>query len=463
MRTFIYTDERSNKFWNIELSAASFTVQFGRVGSAGQTQVKTFPDEAQARKEHDKLIREKLGKGYVETTPAEKPVLSLRESLEQALAENLDDLATHMAYADHLTEQGDTRGEFISVQLALEDPARPAGERERLRQREQQLLQAHQAEWLGAAAPMFLKTRAELEDPATDVFGLDRDFSHNFGRESNHFDFARGWLEGLELGCFGPRLAEALGNSPTIGLLQRLTITHSEEAGHGYDVLAAWPCLAGLRRFQIGPDPDKDQCHIDGYGLVPALTAMPRLEALYLYAHGVEVDEMFALPMPHLRTLYAYHLHEYPLEVLAANPSLGKLTTLACWPHALEPEDDRAYIQLDDFRALIRSPHLKALTHLALHLTDVGDEGMAALVESGLLSRLRVLDLHQGRVTDEGARILAGCPDLPRLERLRLSQNQLTPEGVALLQATGVPLEAAGQHAPESIAENAHLWDGDME
>jgi uncharacterized protein (TIGR02996 family) len=45
----------------------------------------------------------------------------LREALEAALVENPDDLAAHRAYADHLMELGDPRGEFIQVQLALED------------------------------------------------------------------------------------------------------------------------------------------------------------------------------------------------------------------------------------------------------------------------------------------------------------------------------------------------------
>src|SRR5207249_2522467 len=68
---------------------------------------------------------------------------TLREALEAALAEDPDDVATHAAYADLLTEQGDPRGEFIQVQLALEDESRPAKERRELQQRERDLLHAH--------------------------------------------------------------------------------------------------------------------------------------------------------------------------------------------------------------------------------------------------------------------------------------------------------------------------------
>ena len=66
MRTFQYSDARSHKFWNIDVSGKSFTVTYGKVGSAGQSQTKTFPTPEKAQAEADKLIREKTGKGYVE-------------------------------------------------------------------------------------------------------------------------------------------------------------------------------------------------------------------------------------------------------------------------------------------------------------------------------------------------------------------------------------------------------------
>jgi uncharacterized protein (TIGR02996 family) len=81
---------------------------------------------------------------------------TMREALEGTLFANPDDLASHMAYADYLAEQGDPRGEFIQVQLALEDEGKPAAERKRLQQREQELLDAHQREWLGGLAPALL-------------------------------------------------------------------------------------------------------------------------------------------------------------------------------------------------------------------------------------------------------------------------------------------------------------------
>src|SRR5262249_54958968 len=61
----------------------------------------------------------------------------LRRALEEALAADPEDVATHAAYADLLMERGDpldaARGELVRVQLALEDPACPPEERDALR------------------------------------------------------------------------------------------------------------------------------------------------------------------------------------------------------------------------------------------------------------------------------------------------------------------------------------------
>ncbi|EMY77941.1 WGR domain protein [Leptospira weilii serovar Ranarum str. ICFT] len=61
-----YKDDKSDKFWNIEVSGNSFTVTYGKIGTAGQTQTKTFGSEEECAKEANELLSEKLKKGYVE-------------------------------------------------------------------------------------------------------------------------------------------------------------------------------------------------------------------------------------------------------------------------------------------------------------------------------------------------------------------------------------------------------------
>ncbi len=66
VRHFEFIAGSSRKFWEIALSANSFTVRFGRIGTAGQSQTKTFADEAKAKREAESLIAEKVKKGYLE-------------------------------------------------------------------------------------------------------------------------------------------------------------------------------------------------------------------------------------------------------------------------------------------------------------------------------------------------------------------------------------------------------------
>jgi predicted DNA-binding WGR domain protein len=65
-RTFIYTDAKSNKFWSIDAEATSFTVNFGKTGTNGQTSLMSYDTEAECEKEVNKRIAEKVKKGYVE-------------------------------------------------------------------------------------------------------------------------------------------------------------------------------------------------------------------------------------------------------------------------------------------------------------------------------------------------------------------------------------------------------------
>ena len=80
IRTFIYSDDKSNKFWNIEINGNSYTVTFGKVDTDGQTQTKDFDDEALCLKMAEKVINEKTKKGYVEQSPIEKKTPAELES-----------------------------------------------------------------------------------------------------------------------------------------------------------------------------------------------------------------------------------------------------------------------------------------------------------------------------------------------------------------------------------------------
>lgn len=66
MRHFIYQDEKSHKFWAVEQQGNELHISWGKVGTKGQSQIKSFSDAAAAEKAELKLIAEKVKKGYVE-------------------------------------------------------------------------------------------------------------------------------------------------------------------------------------------------------------------------------------------------------------------------------------------------------------------------------------------------------------------------------------------------------------
>jgi DNA ligase-1 len=65
-RRFEFVEGNSSKFWEIGIDGCDVTVCYGRIGTDGREQTKTFADPAAAQKHADKLIEEKTGKGYEE-------------------------------------------------------------------------------------------------------------------------------------------------------------------------------------------------------------------------------------------------------------------------------------------------------------------------------------------------------------------------------------------------------------
>ncbi|MCI0464371.1 MAG: WGR domain-containing protein [Gemmataceae bacterium] len=493
MQTFQYSDAKSHKFWNIEVSGPDLTITFGKVGSAGQTQTKTFASAEKAQAEADKLIREKAKKGYVETTPR---AVSGAEAFERALAADPHDLAGWCAFADYLAEQGDPRGEFMHVQLALENESLSRAQRNALKKQEAKLLKQHERDWLGSLAAVTVDA-----EPVPHWSGGKQEMRAPVGHR-----FARGWLSRLEFHNLTVGQARALAKAPQAQLLRELVVevveaeapvgsTHQYIDSHyepgpdvppdidpyedpGLHALCRCPQLASVRHFRLGEmgrrvDWKEDEyfnCHTPGHLAYHLVKQMTNLEELYLLAHRVDANKLFTLPLPNLRILQLYHSRSYPLDRLAANKSLTNLTTLLCHPHALEPDDDDqgAYIRLEHLRAICRSPHLKSLTHLQLRLTNFGDAGAKEIVQSGILKRLKVLDLQGGCITDEGATLLAGCPDLKNLAFLNLCHNGLTKAGEKAIKATGVKADVSAQHGYTSGVfgdgePSEYLFYGDIE
>jgi len=76
MRRFELVEGTASKFWEVALSGADVTVRFGRIGTHGQVKTKTHGSPEAARKDHDKLVKEKTGRGYREVGLAQGATLA---------------------------------------------------------------------------------------------------------------------------------------------------------------------------------------------------------------------------------------------------------------------------------------------------------------------------------------------------------------------------------------------------
>lgn len=86
---FHCTTDDAHKFWRVSVTGSVQTVCYGRIGTAGHSQDKTFetPEEAQAATA--RIIVQKLAKGYHRVTETEaahvRPKRPVRRSEEQLL------------------------------------------------------------------------------------------------------------------------------------------------------------------------------------------------------------------------------------------------------------------------------------------------------------------------------------------------------------------------------------------
>lgn len=62
-----FEEGNSSKFWRARVEGKTLYVNYGKIGSNGQTQVKDLGDAAAAKAEYDKLVREKRKKGYADS------------------------------------------------------------------------------------------------------------------------------------------------------------------------------------------------------------------------------------------------------------------------------------------------------------------------------------------------------------------------------------------------------------
>ena len=387
----------SHKFWEVSVQGTQMTVRFGRIGSRGQTQVKSFASPQEAYQAAEKISAEKLRKGYrvVDGTgpapapppPAAPPTTeATNPELEAALQRNPDDDQACLVLADWLQTQGDPRGELISIQHAMKGLVDAARFLE-LKKAEAALIQANEARFFGALVPVLHLVKVT--------------WRHGF--------FHAATVRGED-----QKAREQLFDCPSARLLQVLTLDPVGSATNydtGLDILRRRRPPT-LRALNLG-DPRIGRTTVLVGPLAPLASALPRLQRLAVLGSEASFE---GVKLPELRRL-EIHL----ADLATALPAL----LAGDWQHLehLELRSPRAIADAALLKPLLAPGRFRSLKHLVVHNLDgpASDALVEALLESPLLKQLEELILSSSAVSDEVAKaVVAHRADLPQLKKLEL-------------------------------------------
>ncbi|HEY7372965.1 MAG TPA: WGR domain-containing protein [Polyangia bacterium] len=440
MPRYEFSEGSSNKFWEIALEGKAFTTTWGRIGTAGQTKTKTCASEAAAKKEYDKLIAEKVGKGYVEAggkadadgdeddAPAggnARVVGARNPELERAILADPDDEAAYQVYADWLQGEGDPRGELAALQVAL-----AGGEARELRAREQALIEANREQLLG-----------DLPDVKPDDDGAPLKITWHAG-----------WLRSARIAASEeqalPDLYRSLLACASARFLRELTfgVAILDDMNDYRDtnaVIAELGLPPAVRKLHFA-NPAYEESMISSSDLGDVgvwLRGASGLRELTLEGGSMQLG---AIDLPALRSF----------SVITGGFTTQNIrdVTQAGWPKletlSLYFGDDNygASGGAEDVRPILEGRGLPALRELGLCNSEFADELAGLLGKSPVLRQLRVLDLSKGTLSDEGARaLLASAPAFAHLERIDLTENFLSAEMVQAVEKLCPDVRAGDQ------------------
>ncbi|HSK01883.1 MAG TPA: WGR domain-containing protein [Kofleriaceae bacterium] len=444
MPRYEFSEGSSSKFWEIKLTGKSFTTTYGKLGASGQTTIKTFSSEAEAKKAHDKLIAEKVKKGYVLAGKKAKPAASApagdarNPALEAAIEADPYDTTAYSVLGDWLQGQGDPRGELIALQLAGKDKQARA------------LIQKQADYFLGALADH----QTTYDDDKRPAFEWRYGYIH--GLRLSHNEYAEEGFEG--------RLVEILDlvlRHPSGRFLTEITFgfngdPNDEDLQDLIDLLAkrAPPTIRKLHLGDykyagggpVGQGGDDTEISWYSIGNLGKLwKAVPGLRTLITQGGGLTLGKIELPNLAHaeLRTGGLSRANARAM----ATAAIPNIEYLDIW---YGDDNYGGDATIKDVELLLGRTDLPALRHLGLMNSEFADALPEALARSRLLPQLRELDLSMGTMTDAGARAIAEHRDaFKHLDRLNVSINYLSKAGVAALKGVAKNLEAGQQRADE--------------
>lgn len=381
-RQLVYMDAKSSKFWNIELNGTSHTVTYGRIGTSGQSGIKTFPSPEAAQKDMDKLVREKLSKGYVDAAEAGSDASGRTDTADGHIP------VIAFSSINRREDISSNAGTFIGKRVVDYDPEKPARSDVVYRFRSD-----YDENNVIPNLTHFLATKAAPDATAIIIgawHGDDQD------------------LTPAEV------IKTLVGSTPRLPKLAALYVGDltSEENEMSWikqcdlsPLLEAFPNLQFLRSR-------------GGDGLAFSSLRQASLRALTVETGGLDVGVIRSICMSELPAL------EY-LELWLGTDEYGANHSVA------------------DLQPILSGALFPNLKYLGLRNSHLADEIAAVVVNSPLIQRIETLDLSLGTLSDEGARSLLKLPASSTLKRLNLHYNFIGADLIRQLKTLPLTVDAS--------------------
>jgi predicted DNA-binding WGR domain protein len=439
MRRFEFKQGSSYKFWEIQVEGTAYTARYGKVGTEGQTQSKSFATAAKAEAEAAKKIKEKVGKGYAEvaaSAPAEaKPAVE-------------DRTAEFAVRADQLQAAGDPWGQRIALNIALAatEPKSPA--RRKLAKELAQLESEHGEHFFGALHACMQETDFDKVARLTWEYGY----------------ITRARIGVPEYDFKGPNAAaivDALMASPASEHLRELTVGLTDWEGGGlrgtHVSMANGIVHPHLESVFIGDFHSEQQeiSWVDHGDVSQWFHKAPNLERLRLHGSGILLGKLEHPKLARLE-IETGGLPEAAVVSLA-QAKLPELTHLEVW---FGRSTYGGTTNIAALRPLFSSKGLPKLMHLGLQNAEMQDEIAAELVKSKLLASVSSVDLSMGTMREAGARaILTNKDRFKHLKSLNLNTNYIPTALCTLLrEALGSMVNVGRQNTPDMYDGEANYY-----
>lgn len=459
MPRYEFSEGSSNKFWDINLSDKSFTTTYGKIGSNGQTTIKTFKSSDDARKEYDKLVAEKVKKGYVlvggkgkaakgggdakaeKADKAAKPEKGKKAAaaeattgkrdarnadLEAAIVANPSDREAYAVFADWLQEQGDPRGELISLQLGYKD------------KQAKQLIEKHADYFLGPLAEHqavydegYNNSRSHLRTSAQDAEWQKTHKQAFLWRNGyiyrvrlSHDTYSNETFKGNLVDILDQVLKHPSGRYVVEFAFHSNGDPNEDDLQDLIDLLGK-KAPPTTRKITFGDNVDQISWHHTG-DLGKLWKGVPNLKTIELETGEFDVGKMNA---PNLeRAIFITGGLSKSCGKNIANGVMPKIRHLEVYYGTDNYGGD---CTVKDVKPLLDRSDLKNLEYLGLKNSEFADEIAKAIAGAKVLKTLKTLDLSLGTMTDEGAHALAAAKDsLSHLQVLDLTRNFLTKDGI---------------------------------